>query len=283
MNASTDTPSVGGQAPADPRRLSAFLGLGLEAMLRGQEVPWENVPGGWDAWWVAVRSDGRLLPDSAMEGTCRSCREAASSFLPSAVSTVSCGCFEQWARTFTSPAMEWSLPQRLTVAMIKPGVPDAPIRAHLRGRFRIVKDVTRRLRANDVVRLTPFACGDFLKASTEYLTGGLVRVLVMHGGEHAIAEALQIKQTVRNEIGGDEVRDGLHVPVTPADALADIALLAGGAVQKEQYQRRVVNDPRGARTRIDAYQERVGPGHGQGDPAEGLARDRPSQAAGVAE
>lgn len=134
MNA-TDTPSVGGQMRADPRRLSAFLGLGLEAMLQGQEVPWDSMPGGWDAWWMAVRSDGRLLPDSAMEGTCKSCREAAASFLPSAVSTVSCECFEQWAQAFTSRDRQWSLPQRLTVAMIKPGVPDGPIRAHLRGRF----------------------------------------------------------------------------------------------------------------------------------------------------
>src|SRR5690606_26036620 len=116
-----------------------------------------------------VRSNGRLVPESDMGGTCRSCREAARSGLPTAASQLSCDCFERWARALEASEQAWRLPQRLTVAMITPGVADAPIRARLRGRFRAVKDLTRRLRAHDVVRLMPRAHGEDLRAATARL------------------------------------------------------------------------------------------------------------------
>src|SRR5690606_38542811 len=86
-----------------------------------------------------------------------------------------CDCFERWASQMRSPSpllrRTWALPQRLTVALLKPGAPRPELRAALHRRFSVVHQTQRTLTLADCSRLYADAYGaDFVAATTAYLT-----------------------------------------------------------------------------------------------------------------
>jgi nucleoside diphosphate kinase len=152
----------------------------------------------------------------------------------------------------------WALPQRLTVALLKPGAPEAEIWATLRRRFRIVHQTERTLTPADCSRLYPDAYGtDFVAATTGYLTSGPCQVLVLVGGDDAVVTGLDMKRAVRDELAADRMRNHLHMPDTPAEALADIGLLAGPDTLRTLYDRWEAPHDRHPRTRLAAYRARL--------------------------
>lgn len=251
----------------DPLRLSAALGLGLEAALRGTPAP--RIAGGspWDAWWIGVRSAGLVRPLPDDEAGCPSCAPAVAAELSRRVPEHPgvdwpCGCFNAWATAMRSLSPQqrrtWALPQRLTVALIKPGAPAAAVRARLRRYFRIVHEAERTLTPDLCGRLYPDAYGaDFVADVTDYLTSGPSQVLVLVGGDDAVVTGLEVKRAVRDELAADRMRNHLHLPDTPAEALADILLLAGAGVLHDVYDRWEAPHDRNVRTRLAAYRARL--------------------------
>lgn len=251
----------------DPLRLSATLGLGLETWLDGGPVPEVALESAWDAWWVTIRSSGLVRPVLDSGSACPVCS-------PDVMAEVAraepehpglewpCVCFLAWASAMRNPSpalrKTWALPQRLTLALLKPGAPEAEIWAHLRRHFRIVHQAKRTLTVADCNRLYPDAYGtDFVATATGYLTSGPSQVLVLMGGDDAVVTGLAVKRVVRNELAADRMRNHLHMPDTPAEALADIALLAGTDVLQTLYDRWETPRDRHARTRLAAYRSRL--------------------------
>lgn len=253
----------------DPLQLSAALGLGLEANLNDLPQPEIVLRSAWDTWWIAIRSNGRTRPQVDMDSRCQVCTPAVLAEAARAVPEHPglrwrCDCFTTWASAMRSLSPDvrrtWALPQRLTVALLKPGAPRAKIWVHLRRRFRIVYQAERTLTPSDCARLYPDAYGtDFVAATTGYLTSGPSHVLVLAGPDSAVMTGLEIKRAVRTELATDRMRNHLHMPDTPADALADIALLAGADTLQTLYDRWETPHDRHARTRLAAYRARLDP------------------------
>ncbi|GAB2490313.1 hypothetical protein GCM10027063_34420 [Promicromonospora xylanilytica] len=253
----------------DPLRLSAALGLGLETWLHGAVAPPVAVESAWDAWWIAIRSGGLVRPMLDGRSACPVCSVSVMAEVVRAVPEHPglewrCGCFMAWASAMRSPSpvlrRTWALPQRLTVALLKPGAPEAEIWAHLRRRFRIVHQAERALTAADCNRLYPDAYGtDFVATTSAYLTSGPSQVLVLVGGDDAVVTGLDVKRAVRKELATDRMRNHLHMPDTPAEALADVALLAGTDTLQTLYDRWETPHDRHARTRLAAYRARLDP------------------------
>jgi hypothetical protein len=150
-------------------------------------------------------------------------------------------------------------PQRLTVALIKPGAPRQAIRSRLRAVLREVHTVERELTAADCGRLYPDAYGaGFVAERTAYLTSATVQVLVLAGSRDAVAGGAALKRVVRAELGADPLRNHLHMPDNPAEALADIAMLAGWGVLQDSYQRWESRDDQLRAARRDCYRAYLG-------------------------
>lgn len=215
-------------------RLAAVLGLALDAALSGRPaaLPVQDHP--WDAWWVAVRSLGRVRPQPGAAGACAGCVGRATAAMGRIVPVHPghgerrCGCHRVWAEAMRAPLAEvWlpQVPQRLTLALLKPGAPRAAIRFRLRaGALREVHTVELELTSADCDRLYPDAYGaDFVAQRTAYLTSGPVLVVVLTGDADAVACGAALKRTVRADLGAEVLRNHLHMPDNPAEALADIA------------------------------------------------------------
>ncbi|MCO6010444.1 hypothetical protein NE236_36345 [Actinoallomurus purpureus] len=87
-------------------------------------------------------------------------------------------------------------------------------------------------------RLYPEAYGaDYVGARDAYLTGGPVQVLVLRTLWEDPVPAKQIKAAIRQVLGADELRNHLHMPDNPGEALADITHLAGSDTLAELYGR----------------------------------------------
>ncbi len=168
-----------------------------------------------------------------------------------------CGCHQVWAKAMRSGLPLNHLPtppQRLTVALLKPGAPRAAIRSRLRGLLEEVHTVERELSASDCDLLYPDAYGaSFVAQRTEYLTAGSILVVALAGGPDAVACGVSLKQTIRADLGTDVLHNHLHMPDNPAEALADIALLAGWDVLHDLYQRWEGRDDRLLATRLEGY------------------------------
>jgi nucleoside diphosphate kinase len=253
-----------------PLWLSAALGLVLETRLNGRPAPELVARSTWDAWWVAIRSGGQVRPQLDGGPVCPVCAPEVLSEVARTVPehpglTWRCDCFTTWATTMRNPSpvlrRTWALPQRLTVALLKPGAPKAEIWTTLRRRFRIVHQTERTLTPADCSRLYPDAYGtDFVAATTSYLTSGPCQVLVLVGGDDAVVTGLHMKRAVRDELAADRMRNHLHMPDTPAEALADIALLAGPDTLQTLYDRWEAPHDRHPRTRLAAYRARLDAG-----------------------
>jgi nucleoside diphosphate kinase len=156
------------------------------------------------------------------------------------------------------------VPQRLTLALLKPGAPREPIRTRLRTVLREVHTVERHLTAEDCDRLYPDAYGaEFVAPRTAYLTGGPVQVIVLAGDVDAVAVGSALKRTLRADLGTETLRNHVHMPDNPGEALADIALLAGWDVLDQLYRRwEIHHGERHVAARLAGYRAHLGRGAG---------------------
>jgi nucleoside diphosphate kinase len=105
--------------------------------------------------------------------------------------------------------------------------------------------------------LYPDAYGaEFVAQRTAYLTSGPVQAVVLAGDADAVACGAALKRTVRADLGAEMLRNHLHMPDNPAEALADIALLAGWD-QFQRLYRRWENDERRLAARMAGYRDHL--------------------------
>jgi nucleoside diphosphate kinase len=258
-------------------RLVAVLGLALDGVLSaGLPAAPTVLEHPWDAWWTAVRSSGVARPAAGTAGACPPCTRRAAAATAAAVSKHpghgegDCDCHRIWAQAMRTPLADAQLPapaQRLTLAMLKPGAPVRAIRSRLRAVLREVHVSRRQLTATDCDRLYPDAYGtSFLAERTDYLTSGSVEVVVLVGGPDAVQAGAVLKRLVRADLGAETLANHLHMPDNPAEALADIAQLAGWRVLEKVYRRWESSDQRGVAARLAGYRAHLEPGR----PAAGM-------------
>lgn len=233
-------------------RVAALLGYVVESRLTGVAyslgVGAADSP--WDIWWVCYRAatpatelgfDVRHLT-----GGCAACRREVSVLVsttppghPDRLGTV-CGCLYKWAVRMRQLAsdVDW-LPLRTCVAMVKPDAAVDAVSRLLTETYQIVYTVERLLTAADVRRLYPDAYGaDYVARQDSYLTSGPVRVLVLLASPTTTRDVKQIKAGIRRRLdGGDVLRNHLHMPDNPGDALCDVDHLAGSDLFHNLYER----------------------------------------------
>lgn len=245
----------------------ALLGHVMETRLSGAANLAETVQvtSPWDVWWVCYRAAVPLdqigvqisLPDQACRACARDALAMAAASPPThpdlTGSSRRCGCLLEWAVRMRAPAaaVAWP-PSSLTLAMLKPGAPSAAIRAHLEQTHQVLQAMCTTLGAADTRRLYPEAYGaDYVAARDRYLTSAPVTTLILRArpappasqtAPHAQAEvepqgAGRIKEEIRAALGGGVLRNHLHMPDNPGEALADIAHLAGPEVLADVYER----------------------------------------------
>ncbi|MFC1403175.1 MULTISPECIES: hypothetical protein [Streptacidiphilus] len=271
--------------------LAAVLGLALDGILSaGPSAAPTVLDHPWDAWWTAVRSSGLARPAAGTAGACPQCAQRAATAAAAAVpehpghGERDCDCHQVWAQAMRAPLTDTGLPaprQRLTLAMLKPGAPVRAIRSRLRSVLREVHVTTRQLTAADCDRLYPDAYGaSFVAERTDYLTSGSVQVVVLAGGPDAVQAGAVLKRMVRADLGAGALVNHLHMPDNPAEALADIAQLAGWHVLEEVYRRWESSDQRGVAARLAGYRAHLGPGCGAAGvvgPQRGQPQDEPAE------
>jgi Nucleoside diphosphate kinase len=241
----------------------ALLGHVTETLLSGQTTgETVRVSSPWDAWWACYRAAvplGQLgvriaLPETACPECARDALTLASAAQPQHPDLRDgrpCGCLLEWAVRMRAPAprVAWP-PLSLTLALIKPGTPSELIRTELERTHQVLRAVVTWLTTEDTRRLYPEAYGaDYVAARDAYLTSGPVLALVLHtspatAGEHpgrrpgkTGGPAGQVKDHIRDALGGDRLRNHLHMPDNPGEALTDIGHLAGDELLAELYER----------------------------------------------
>lgn len=267
MNAAAAEPGIGRGA------LAAVLGLALDGELSGCSAALPVLHHPWDAWWVGVRSLGRVRPVPGASGTCGDCAAVAARAIAEPMpghpghGARGCGCHTVWAAAMRAPADGGRLPevpQRLTLALLKPGAPRRTIRSRLRAVLREVHTVERPLTAEDCDRLYPDAYGaEFVAPRTTYLTSAPVQAIVLAGDADAVAVGSALKRTLRADLGADTLRNHVHMPDNPGEALADIALLAGWDVLDQLYRRwEIHHGERRVAARLAGYRAHLDRGAG---------------------
>jgi nucleoside diphosphate kinase len=255
-----------GPAPGAGRSvLAAVLGMALDAELSGRTAALPYLRHPWDAWWVAIRSGSRVRPEAGTYGACPACASVAADAYAKMLAVparpgkgdCACGCHQRWAQAMRSPLSHGCLPlppQRLTVALLKPGAPRLAIRGRLRRELREVHLAERHLTPGDCRRLYPDAYGaDFVTQRTEYMTSSSIQVLVLAGGADAVTRGAALKHAIRADLGAGALRNHLHMPDNPAEALADIALLAGWDLLQRHYRRWEGSDAQFLADRLAGY------------------------------
>ncbi len=231
-----------GSGPAVPlagkHAARALLGYAMDARLSGTLATGARVPSPWDAWWAAYRA-AIPLPDLA-PGTrtdrtaCPGCAQQgmalAGSRPPGHPGTGhgACGCLLRWAAAMRAPgpAPAWP-PASLSLAMVKPGAPVTRIRQMISAAFEILAVREVMLTTADTRRMYPEAYGaDYVLDRDAYLTSSPVTVLILRAPDPA-ADLAAIKRAIRGQLGGGPLRNHLHMPDNPGEALADIAHFAG--------------------------------------------------------
>jgi hypothetical protein len=257
------------ERPPDPRHAAkALLGYTLDSLLAGthhnQETP--SVPSPWDAWWASYRAGlstrTTSIPVRIIGAACPACVEQAAALAagnpPGHPGTEPghCTCLLRWAVVLRSvgPAAVWP-PVTLSHALIKPGAPVGCIRGLLDRSFEVLSFRKLTLTKTDTRRLYPEAYGTSYVADLDaYLTSGPVHVLTLRALHPAVSSS-DVKASVRSQTGGDALRNHLHMPDNPGEALADIAHFAGYS-ELARLHRRYERDH--AVTRLAFYRTALG-------------------------
>lgn len=197
------------------------------------------VPDAWDAWWACCRAGIPLGQASARiqagEGSCPDCSGKAALLAIASppghpgTDPGSCGCLLRWAKTMRAPGPDagWP-PSALSLALVKPGADAGRIQGMLGAWFEVLRADEFALAAADTRRLYPEAYGaDYIAERDSYLTSGPVRVLILLARDPFV-NPKEVKASIRRRLpGSDSLRNHLHMPDNPGEALADIALFAG--------------------------------------------------------
>jgi hypothetical protein len=124
----------------------------------------------------------------------------------------------------------------LTLALIKPGAPTAMILGQLAVAGDVLSATERTLTKADTRRMYPEAYGaSYVRARDAYLTSGPSRILILRS--HPGTDPGAVKARIRAQAGGDALRNHLHMPDNPGEALADIAHFAGYTELAQLYRR----------------------------------------------
>lgn len=236
------------QVPASDRiRATALLGYAVENRLLHRTVDMLfTVDSPWDVWRICVRADATFselgLGLVRQRRTCATCRQDAallSGRRPIGHPDLArCGCPYEWARAMRAPEAEpqWP-PFRLAVAVCKPGAPTARIASELARTHVILDHVTRTLTVADTRRMYPDAYGAaFIADRDAYLGSGPSEVLILRQRPNMAIAPKQVKTAIRTQVGTGRLRNHLHMPDNPAEALCDIAHLAGPEVLTNLYE-----------------------------------------------
>ena len=217
----------------------ALLGYLMDIRLTTPEAgPAVSVRSPWDAWWACYRA---AIPLGALalrivvrDRPCPSCtgralRLAAAS-PPGHPGTTpqACGCLLRWAEQMRArgPRAAWP-PVCLALALIKPDAPAAAITDMLALDFEVIGTRELTLTTGETRRLYPEAYGaDYVRDRDAYLTSGPAHVLILRARRASIDPGA-VKMQIREHIGEDALRNHLHMPDNPGEALADIAQFAG--------------------------------------------------------
>jgi hypothetical protein len=155
------------------------------------------------------------------------CANADPPLHPDIVGKPLCGCRRTWAvgmRSLADPAL-WPR-HAMTVALLKPGAPVVPIVRRLAADHVLLDARRRTLTTADTLRLHPEAYGEqYVAALAAHLTGGPVHVVLL--SSRSPDTITGIPAAIRTDLDRDGLLTHLHMPGTPPDALADIALLLG--------------------------------------------------------
>jgi hypothetical protein len=239
--------------PSLPARLlpKVLLGYIMECQLASQPPPAAGlrVSSPWDAWWACYRAAlplGRTgaqitLPRRACPACVHDATGLAAASPPGHPGTSlprPCGCVLKWAVRLRAPGtrIRWP-PLSLTLALLKPGAPGARIGDLLAPAHDVLQRTTLMLTTEGTRRLYPEAYGaSYVAARDAYLTSAPVTVLVLRARDQAVT-AWRVKAQIRDRLGGDALRNHLHMPDNPGEALADIAQFAGQQALAELYER----------------------------------------------
>lgn len=247
----------------------ALLGHALETLLSGgTSAATVDVANVWDAWWAcyraAVPADRLGLQVAAPKPSCPHCTLDALALAaqsppghPGVSTARPCGCLREWAIRMRAPApaVTWP-PLSLTLALIKPGAPAARIKDLLSTSYELGHSITRSLTAHDTRRLYPEAYGaQYVAARDAYMTSGPVTALVLRPRQRRATSAGPLKERIRRRLGADPVRNHLHMPDNPGEALADIAHFAGWKVLAALYER---HERDRAQSRLAFYRAALG-------------------------
>ena len=227
----------------------ALLGYVLDTQLSGAASEREvSVPSPWDAWWACYRAglplaglaSGVRTRDHACPSCARRALRLAAASPPGHPGTgpQACGCLLEWAERMRGPGprMAWP-PVSLSLALIKPCAPEAPILGLLDQAFEVLASRQLTLATADTRRMYPEAYGaSYVRDRDAYLTGGPVRVLILHARRPG-TDPGTVKTRIRGQAGGDALRNHLHMPDNPGEALADIAHFAGHQELAQLYRR----------------------------------------------
>jgi hypothetical protein len=228
----------------------ALLGYALDTLLSGTSAgdSETRVPDPWDAWWASYRTGRPLAATgtraSAAGGACPDCAGQALALAAASppghpgTEPGPCGCLLRWAAAMRSPGAPagWP-PTALTLALIKPGAPAGLIRSLLAGDFDVLTYRELMLTTADTRRLYPEAYGaGYVAERDAYLTSGPAQVLILVA-RHPGAAGRDVKARIRALAGGDALRNHLHMPDNPGEALADIAHFAGYEELARLYRR----------------------------------------------
>ena len=229
----------------------ALLGYILDSLLCGappDRGEMAAVPSPWDAWWACYRAG---LPAGATGirvrpgDSCADCGGLAAALAaasppghPGTAGPGSCGCLLRWAAAMRvpGPPADWP-PVVLSLALVKPGAPAGRVLGMLGSSHEVLTARELTLTTADTRRLYPEAYGaGYVAARDAYLTSGPVRVLVLRA-RHPAVSARDVKAAIRAGAGGDALRNHLHMPDNPGEALADIAHFAGHAELASLHRR----------------------------------------------
>jgi nucleoside diphosphate kinase len=239
----------------DRHRVTAMLGLYVESLMGRREMPgelraWARSP--WDLWWVAYRA-GAAASEQFREvavdlGRCGTCTGQVLHLLaepapahPHDLPQEPCPCMRSWAVRMRSRVAPVRWPEyRAGVALTKPGADAARIVDLLCAEgCTIVSNQILRLTTPDVRRLYPEAYGaQFIQRQDTYLTSDTSRAVVLLLPPAWSSDPVALKTSIRAAIGGtDQLRNHLHMPDNPAEAVCDLLHLTGWPLTEELYER----------------------------------------------
>jgi hypothetical protein len=238
-----------GETLAYRHRVSALLSYVIESRALGtMDLPRVEAVSPWDTWWMCCRAaaseqDLRLADVRASTG-CRRCIRDVQNLVavspPRFPLGSTCDCLRRWAVSMRRPApdVDWPL-LRTQLAMVKPGANTTAITDALTDSYTLVHHTERHLGIADVRRLYPDAYGaDFVARQDAYLTSGPIQVLVLVALPWTTAQPREIKARIRRLLGRpDPLRNHVHMPDNPGDALCDLHHLTGAHILRDLYDR----------------------------------------------